>query len=307
MSKSSKSDLIVSVIIPVFNDSERLKKCLEALEKQTFPQNSYEVIVVDNGSDHDIKDVVAPFKQAFTLYEDRPGSYAARNKGISVAKGKILAFTDADCIPASDWIEKGVKALQSIPNSGLVGGRIELFFKNPNQPNAVEVYENIEYDFDQKKLLETEHFCQSANLFTFKNVVDDVGLFNGALKSGGDRDWGTRVFSAGYKQIYAHDSCIYHPARNSFYQLYKRVTRIEGGHHDLMKEKLSNSEQINAFANDLMLAFTPPFRSFFRIWSNERLTTPKQKIQFILAMLFVRYIAAWERIRLKLGGSSRRW
>ena len=307
MSKFSTPEPIVSVIIPVFNDSERLAKCLEALEGQTFPKQSYEVIVVDNGSEDDVKDVVARFKQACIIYEDYPGSYAARNKGISVAKGDIFAFTDADCIPAADWIEKGVKALQSTPNCGLVAGHIELFFKNTTQPNAVEIYESIEYNFDQKRLVETAHFCQFANIFTSKKIVHDVGLFDGSLKSGGDREWGNRVFFAGYKQVYASDSCIYHPARNSFYELYKRVTRIEGGHHDLMKKKCSYSEQLNAFANDLMLAFTPPFRSFFRIWSNDRLTTPKQKIQFILAMLFVRYVTAWERIRLKLGGNSRRW
>ena len=107
----------VSVIIPVYNDSARVKICLEALEKQTYPQNLYEVIVVDNASDEypAIKDVVCQFSQAIAAYESRPGSYAARNKGISLAKGDIIAFTDADCIPAKNWIEKGVANLLSVP------------------------------------------------------------------------------------------------------------------------------------------------------------------------------------------------
>jgi len=53
----------VSVIIPVYNDSIRLRTCLQALEEQTYPQSSYEVIVVDNGSDESIEPIVAEFSQ----------------------------------------------------------------------------------------------------------------------------------------------------------------------------------------------------------------------------------------------------
>lgn len=54
----------VSVIIPVFNDSNRLKLCLQALERQTYPKHLYEAIVVDNGSDANQKTEV-PVKQFF--------------------------------------------------------------------------------------------------------------------------------------------------------------------------------------------------------------------------------------------------
>jgi len=103
MSKTSTP--FVSVIIPVYNDPERLKTCLQALEEQTYPQSSYEVIVVDNGSDESIEPIVTEFNQAKAGYEPHPGSYAARNKGLSLARGEVIAFTDADCIPALDWIE----------------------------------------------------------------------------------------------------------------------------------------------------------------------------------------------------------
>jgi glycosyltransferase involved in cell wall biosynthesis len=45
----------ISVIIPVFNDAEPLKTCLEALENQTYPKDLYEVIVIDNASDENIE------------------------------------------------------------------------------------------------------------------------------------------------------------------------------------------------------------------------------------------------------------
>jgi cellulose synthase/poly-beta-1,6-N-acetylglucosamine synthase-like glycosyltransferase len=48
-----------------------------------------------------------------------------------MARGEIVAFTDSDCIPATDWIEKGVDNLLRIPNCGLVAGEIAVFFKDP--------------------------------------------------------------------------------------------------------------------------------------------------------------------------------
>lgn len=293
----------VSVIIPVFNDSQRLEICLKTLQNQTYPQNLYEIIVVDNGSEEDIKIVVDQFSQAFTTHESRQGSYAARNKGISLAKGEVIAFTDSDCIPVLDWIENGVKSLQSIPNCGLVAGRIELFFKDIDRPNPVELYESIEMSFPQQRSLEKQNYGVTANLFTFKRVIDSVGLFDDTLKSCGDRQWGQRVFAAGYKQIYAGDVYIAHPARDSFNELYKRVTRIVGGRYDLLKKNSPSSVEI---IKDLLMAFKPPFRSFFRIWSNKKLHGNKQKLQFTFVMLFVRYVSTWERVRLQLGGEPKR-
>jgi glycosyltransferase involved in cell wall biosynthesis len=293
----------VSVIIPVFNDSERLKLCLQALENQTYSKNLYELIVVDNASQQEIKSLVIQFSQAKLTYESQPGSYIARNQGISIAKGEILAFTDSDCIPASDWIEKGVKNLLSTPNCGLVAGRIDFFFKNPEKLTPVELYENIEMPFNQEQNVHEIHFGVTANLFTFKHVIDNVGSFDEKLKSGGDREWGERVFQAGYQQIYADDTLIKHPARNSFSQLYKRTARFEGGKHDLMMR--ANTSSFKLFIS-MLDALIPPFGTAYKAWNNSALKGARQKIQFILVIFFIRYVIIVERMRLYLGGNSRR-
>ncbi|MBD2340539.1 glycosyltransferase family 2 protein [Calothrix sp. FACHB-156] len=303
MLEQSEDSKFVSVIIPVFNDTERLKICLLALQQQTYPKNLYEVIVVDNASNESIEDAASEFEQVKPTYEACPGSYAARNKGISQAKGEILAFTDSDCIPSPDWIEKGVKNLLNTPNCGLVAGRIDFFFKNPEKPTPVELYESIELSFEQHLYVENKHFGVTANLFTFKHVIDNVGSFNHQLKSGGDREWGERVFAAGYKQIYAEDVCIKHPARHSFSQLYTRVARFVGGGYDLMMSKNPSSWEIFKHFIGIL---KPPFRSFHRIWKNKNLNGYQQKLQFIAVMFFLRYVIVAETIRLYLGGSSKR-
>ncbi|NJL35715.1 MAG: glycosyltransferase [Leptolyngbyaceae cyanobacterium RM2_2_4] len=297
MSQSSKP--FVSVIIPVFNDNERLKICLNALAKQTYSGDAHEIIVVDNGSTQDVKSVTEQFSKVLLAYESRPGSYIARNKALSIAKGEVIAFTDADCIPEPDWIEKGVANLLSQPNVGLVAGRIDLFARNPNKPSPVELYESLEMSFPQDKFIEEKQFGATANLFTFKQVLDDVGFFDENLKSGGDLQWGQRVFARGYKQLYADDACIKHPTRDSWEDLRKRSLRIIGGKYDLMRK--TGQSNLTAI-KDLILFLKPPFRSFLRIWTDARLQGPKQKFQFTVVMLRLRYVGIQERLRLQLGG-----
>jgi glycosyltransferase involved in cell wall biosynthesis len=294
---------VVSVIIPVYNDSERLKLCLQALENQTYSKDLYEVIVVDNASEEDIKSVVSQFSQAKYTYENEPGSYVARNQGISIAKGEILAFTDSDCIPASDWIEKGVTNLSNIPNCGLVAGRIDLFFKNPDKPTGVELFEKIELNFFQDEKIQKYQFGMTANIFTFKDVMDNIGNFDSTLKSGGDRQWGQRVFAAGYKQVYADDACVAHPARHSYYELRKRITRLVGGSFDRLMITNPSSMDI---VKDIVDTFKPPFRSLYRAWKNENLKSSYQKLQFISVMFYARYIVLVEKFRLYLGGNTHR-
>ena len=297
-----RSSAFVSVIVPVFNDSENLKTCLEALESQTYPKNLYEVIVVDNASDEDIESVVSQFEQALTTHESHPGSYAARNKGISLAKGDVIAFTDADCIPAPDWIEKGVANLLRFSNCGLVGGKIQFVFKEPNQPTVVELYDSVSF-LQQQKYVEDKKFGATANLFTLKSVFNNVGFFNDTLKSGADREWGQRVSSSGYKQIYADDTCVAHPARHSLDKLYKKIVRVIGGYQDAKKKQ---GYPFGEFIVDVARDLFPPCRIFFRIWSDEKLKGDKQKFQFSCVVVLIKYLHAWERIRLQVGGRSTR-
>ena len=120
----------VSVIVPVYNDAQRIWKCIESLLQQTYPRQKYEVIIIDNGSTDETRTVIQKYPVKLLIEDKIQNSYAARNKGIKNACGEVIAFTDADCIPDSDWIEKGVTNLLRTPNCGLVGGEIKLFLEN---------------------------------------------------------------------------------------------------------------------------------------------------------------------------------
>jgi glycosyltransferase involved in cell wall biosynthesis len=297
----------VSVIIPVFNDSERLQRCLIALEKQTYPKSLYEVIVIDNGStEGNVAEISASFGQTIAAFEPKPSSYAARNRGLNLAKGDVIAFTDADCIPATDWLEKGVAVLLKTPNCGLVAGKIELFFKNPAKPTNIERYESI-MAFQQRGYIEKDRYGSTANVFTLRQVIDRVGQFDAALKSNGDFEWGRRVAAHGYQQIYAEDVCVAHPARHSFTELYKRSVRLAGGIYDAQIQRCSTAEERNKlFFKSILEDFLSPILDIRNILSNSNLKTLAQKIEMYFILVLVRYIRGVEKVRLKLGGVSTR-
>ncbi|PSN16651.1 glycosyl transferase family 2 [filamentous cyanobacterium CCT1] len=298
----------MSVVIPVFNDAERLRLCLAALAQQTYARSRFEVIVVDNGSDdfHLVKDLVAGYDNATLAVEPLPGSYAARNRGLGLAKGEAIAFTDADCIPAADWLERGVARLRQDPNCGQVVGRINLFFVDPQRPTAVELYESLTA-FPQERLLREQHGGATANVFTWRWVIDRVGPFDLQLKSNGDLEWGRRVFEAGFQQIYADDVQVGHPARRSLEELYRRTVRLAGGHYDVqLKQAKSLGQRQRVFVQALLQNLVPPVFFVVNAFGDARLKNPVQKLKVSSVMVMVRYISFWETLRLKFGGVSSR-
>jgi len=292
--------LFISVVIPVYNDLARLQTCLAAIENQTLSKEKYEVIVVDNNSTDDIESVVEAFEQARLGYEKQPGSYAARNKGISLAKGDVLAFTDSDCIPAENWLEKGLEQLCSQLNCGFVAGGIRLFFTTPEKPNPIELYDSL-FNLQQQKYLEEQGWGATANLFTFKEIFNKVGLFNATLRSGGDAEWGKRVSAAGYSVLYADDCYILHPARNSFNELCKKDRRTIKGVYALSQTSAHDHILQSFVVEDSFLAsIRPPLRSAFKkSYRDERLKQPSQKTMVFLLVIFFHYLRAFEILRLR--------
>jgi GT2 family glycosyltransferase len=292
--------LCVSVIVPVYNDPIRLARCLSALEDQTYSAD-YEVIVVDNGSDKSPSPIVSNYPFARLCHEQKEGSYAARNHGIALAKGEVIAFTDADCIPASDWIERGVEQLQSAPKSGLIGGRVEITYQDSERLNAAELYESARA-FKQKAYINRAHFSVTANLFTRKEVLETVGVFDEDLKSGGDYEWGNRVFRAGYELAYGENVEVEHPARSSVWALVKKERRVWGGLFKKDLEKRSRWEKVTLAIH----AFRPPVRALQRVFFEDEIDSVSGRMKVAGIVFMLRYVQAIECLRVTLGGAPAR-
>jgi cellulose synthase/poly-beta-1,6-N-acetylglucosamine synthase-like glycosyltransferase len=219
----------VTVIMPNYHDEAGVKNAIELLLKQDYV-GEVKIIVVDNSEQFSLQALQDQYASVDFLWEKKPGSYNARNKALAQTNTDVVTFTDSDCSPHTNWISEGVQCLFSQDNIGLVGGKIQTIPVNKNNPTLAEYYETINA-FPQKRYVRVEKAAATANVFTKLSVLQDVGHFNGALKSGGDHEWGKRVHGAGYKILYCGDAIVDHPARIHS-EILKKTRRIVAGARD---------------------------------------------------------------------------
>lgn len=227
--ESSTQDPYVSVIIPVYNDPDGIRKCLEGLREQTFPQPQFEVLVVDNGSTDETQSVIEEFPYELLVEDQIQGSYAARNEGIRNASGEILAFTDADCTPEPEWLEAAVTVFKE-EDVDLVSGRVKFEFTRDQTPaERFDALVNMRNDKSVR-----EGAAKTANLFARRAVIEEIGLFPDHLQSGGDVFWTKSATDAGFELVYAPDAIILHPTRQ-LYELMQKMYRIGKGNIPLWR------------------------------------------------------------------------
>lgn len=231
MTEIAGSDLpFVSVIIPVWNSPDLIAKCLTALGAQTYPRDRFEVLVVDNASTDSTAEVARRFPIATLLFEPVPGSYNARNRGLREARGEYIAFTDADCIPAPDWLEKAVACARARPEAGVIAGRIQLFRPDPDTGEIYELYERL-FAFRQD-VGARKGFCATANWLGRRDALLAFGGFQADRKSGADGELAHRFHKSGQPIVYAENAVVRHPVRGTFEDLAKKRRRLTGGRWD---------------------------------------------------------------------------
>jgi len=220
----------VSVIIPVYNDSGRIGKTINALLQQDYPEELYEIIVVDNGSTDNSKSIVSSFPVKLIEESTCKGSYAARNKGLSVAKGKIIAFTDSDCVPSQGWIKAGVHALKKYC-ADIAAGHVAFNFSPVK--TASEYYDAV-MNIQNEEAVRERGVGNTANLFIKRKIFESIGYFPKGIYSGGDVYFTAKASTSGFSIIYASDAIVTHPTR-SFFDLLKKAFRVGKGKSEIMK------------------------------------------------------------------------
>lgn len=185
---------MVSVIVPIYNGEADLPPLVDCLLAQDYPPSQVEFILVDNRSGDRSWDWL---QRAQQMASDRgwqlhplqeltiQSSYAARNRGIRVARGEILVFTDADCRPRPQWLRSLIGDFAD-PAIGMVAGEITSL---PGH-TLLERYADRQETLSQKHTIDHPFlpYGQTANLAVRREVFQAIGLFRPYLTTGGDAD-----------------------------------------------------------------------------------------------------------------------
>lgn len=199
------------MVIPTRGRVELLERCLQAVCSQTLPTRNYEVIVVDDGGDHETRAMMSRWTRRrtrenlptfqFVVLPLQSGPAIARNRGWRQARGQIIAFTDNDCVPEADWLQAGLAAMAA-DVAGASGRIVVPLREHPT-----------DYELNAAGLRGAEF--ATANCFYRRAVLDDVGGFDEHFEMAWreDADVYLTLVERGYPLAHAPDAVVVHPVR----------------------------------------------------------------------------------------------
>ena len=223
---------VFSIIIPTYSRPGPLAACLQALSRLDYARERFEVIVVDDGSPTPPKAVVESLRDRLqlTLHLQRhAGPAAARNAGAMRARGKYLAFTDDDCLPAADWLE-ALTARFERPANHLIGGRIINAVPDNPYSTAAQLLVDYMYTYHNSHPNHAKFFA-SNNLAVPAERFRAIGGFDTSfsLAAGEDREFCDRWLHYGYEMTYAPEILVYHAHGLSFRSFWRQQFRYGRG------------------------------------------------------------------------------
>ncbi len=198
-------NLMISVIIPAYNAAHVLPQCLAALANQTINQ-PWETIVVDDASTDQTSQIVGDYDVKLIRHEHRRGAGAARNSGIQQAKGEIICFTDADCEPTPDWLEKMIIPFAD-PEIIACKGRYRT-----RQKELTARFVQIEYEDKYDLLRQQTHidFIDTYAAAYRRQQLLAYGGFDERMTYLEDQELSFRLAAQGYAMVYQPEAVVYH-------------------------------------------------------------------------------------------------
>lgn len=227
----------VTVAIPTYNRAEFLRQTLAGIGAQQFPREHFEVLVIDNNSKDNTRDVVAEFADARPapryILETKQGLDHARNRAITEARGEIIVFGDDDILVQPDWLAQLAVPLLAdgaAHRIGAVGGEVIPVFPEGLPEWVREWHAPLAFRRDTGPL-EAKHCPMGANMAFPRWIFEQLGPFHTALDraagnyfSGGDSEMIRRVRAAGYEVWFAPDAAVQHqmPANRTTFRYASR-------------------------------------------------------------------------------------
>jgi glycosyltransferase involved in cell wall biosynthesis len=223
----------LSVVVCTFNRSESLKKTLRGLSEASVPEGcAWEIVIVDNRSTDETRAVIEAFRAASKLsvayaYEPKPGLSHARNRGLAVAKGAIIAFTDDDVLVDRSWLLEILRESRSGEGADMIFGQTRRYSEDMPRLSVKEDGARQWYAFPCSPW----SVGHGNNMILMRSVVLAVGTFDPWFGAGTrigaaeDTDYVYRVLRSSRKILYSPAIIVYHDHGRVSGDLVRRIER----------------------------------------------------------------------------------
>jgi glycosyltransferase involved in cell wall biosynthesis/GT2 family glycosyltransferase len=212
--------VFVSVVIPTHNRAELLLACLESLASVDYPEDRYELIVVDAASSDDTPERVTAFAQrarsprTLTVTARTSDANRARNAGLNAARGELLILVDDDAIVPAGWMSAMVAGALRWPAADCFGGPVVPSYE-ANPPRTCAQHELAGAAFDEGPREREVDEVWGGNMAIRPSALARIGPFRAGLRFQQEWEWERRLLAAGGRMVYLPDAWLWHRRRRA--------------------------------------------------------------------------------------------
>lgn len=286
-----------SIIIPAYNAERTIAATVRSCMAQDFPDNEYEIIVVDDGSTdataREVRDLPVRY-----IAQENAGAAAARNTGIRSSEGIYTVFIDSDCVLAEDVLSKLVQALKQDAQIGVVGG---IYAPATDESLFVSaIYEEIRYRH-MRSPKQVEHigsFCMA----TRKEILEEVDGFNPGSERTEDTEISYEIARQGYRLELRKDVVVVHDhprtligwLKDQFLKAEKRVGNVLG-HSKMFKSDgyVNHRDWVSLLLSAATIGLLPFIWLSWVKWVIIGCIAVSALLQVPVAVFAIRYTGDW--------------
>jgi len=238
-----------SIVIPTYQRPFELARCLEAIENLNYPKEKFEVIVVDDGGgiEEKLLSPLRPNSNLILLHQENCGPATARNRGAQLAKNDYLAFTDDDCEPDADWLNKFAEQIKVTPEH-LLGGQVINALESNIYSTASQMLVSYFHNYGERFNPNFAFFATN-NMTLLRSKFLSLGGFDESftLAAAEDRDFSSRWRETNHKMDFLETAIVRHSHNlgwKSFLRQHFNYGRGGFRFHNLRKIRLKQKIKI---------------------------------------------------------------
>jgi glycosyltransferase involved in cell wall biosynthesis len=280
----------VSVIIPAFNSAVYIHETIESVKRQTY--KDYEIIVIDDGSTDDTRDIVKAYGDTVTYYyQSNKGAGVPRNIGVRMSNGEYIAFLDHDDIWLPDKLNIQVSVMDADPGLSFVCSETYVF---TDKEGTIDLWRKPRWAEESFAHLLEDNFISVLTVLMRRSCFDEIGGFDERLHANQDYDLWLRMTANNHRFKYINIPLAryrrhkYSFARNTekkieSYKLllgkkeiwrrmpfFKRFRRLSGIYYDFAERYLSSRQYAVAMKYYIKSAWFCPAAGYYAFAGNEK-------------------------------------